>query len=309
MTQEFSSYQFVVPQEGRVLSLQETQREALLWFAHLRTLLCDAFEAIEQDGAGHGDMDLPCGMFKKKKWRRAGGKGGGEAALMNDGRVFEKVGVNISCVEGEFSPLMQKEVRGASKHPHFWAAGISVVAHMRSPYIPAFHMNTRLIKTNQDWFGGGMDLTPMMPKSKQAHGDTKIFHTRLKELCAPFGDAVYEDFSSWCARYFYLPHRFEERGAGGIFYDHLLNANDALRARHFEWTKKLGETFLHVTQELIRARLSETWSAQERIQQCQRRGRYAEFNLLYDRGTKFGLMTGGSVDAILMSLPPEVHWR
>jgi coproporphyrinogen III oxidase len=268
------------------------------WFAGLRDRICAEFEAIE---AAFGAASP--GRFERTTWERPGG-GGGVMSVMH-GQVFEKVGVNISTVSGAFSADFAKQMHGAEENAAFWAAGISLVAHMRSPKVPAVHMNTRTIVTTKAWFGGGGDLTPLQPGTPAAVEDAALFHAAYKNACDRHDPEYYPRFKKWCDEYFYLPHRNEPRGAGGIFYDHHNSGN---AEDDFAFTRDVGEAFLAAYPAIVRRRMFEPWSAEEREAQLVRRGRYVEFNLLYDRGTTFGLKTGGNVEAILMSLPPEVKW-
>jgi coproporphyrinogen III oxidase len=269
---------------------------AAVWFGELRDRICTACEAIEDQFAG--DEAEP-GRFERRPWQRPGG-GGGTIAIMR-GRVFEKVGVNVSTVFGEFSEQFRKEIPGAAEDPRFWASGISVVAHMVSPLVPAMHMNTRHIVTRRGWFGGGADLTPTASDPET----TALFHAALAGACAGYDPKCYDRYKAWCDEYFFLPHRGEPRGAGGIFFDYLDSGD---WERDFAFVASVGEAFLAALPQIIEARAKLSWTQEQRRQQLIRRGRYVEFNLLYDRGTAFGLKTGGNVEAILMSLPPEAAW-
>jgi coproporphyrinogen III oxidase len=278
--------------------LTDLRERARTWFEDLRDRLCAAFEQLEADYRGPESDRLPPGRFLPRSWDRPDG-GGGVMALLR-GRAFEKVGVNVSTVWGEFGPEFAGQIPGAEREARFWASGISVVTHPRSPHVPPAHMNTRHIQTARAWFGGGADLNPIVPDE----ADTRTFHARLEQACAQFDPSYYPRFKAWADEYFQLPHRNEQRGVGGIFYDYL----EGDLERDFAFTRAVGEAFLVIYPQIVRRHMDRAWTPAERAYQLERRGRYVEFNLLYDRGTQFGLKTGGNPDAILMSLPPLVAW-
>jgi len=275
------------------------------WFAELRDDLCSALESIEKDVEGpNGSSKREPGSFQRHSWQRDGedgGQGGGGEMSVLRGRVFEKAGVNISTVEGEFSEEFRKNIPGAADDPRFWASGVSVVIHPLSPLVPAAHMNTRMIVTTRGWFGGGGDLTPVFVDDEE----TALFHRAYKAACDRYDVHYYPDFKKKCDDYFFLPHRNEPRGVGGIFYD---NLNTGDWSRDFAFTRDVGRAFLEVYPKLARRAMDLPWTKAQKAAQLVKRGRYVEFNLLYDRGTLFGLKTGGNTDAILMSMPPEVTW-
>lgn len=292
------------------MNAENKKQKAADWFQELQGQICTAFEEIEDELIGGSFTGAEAGRFERSPWDRENNgqpndsgsilQGGGEMSVMR-GRVFEKVGVNFSQVHGTFSDDFAKQIPGADEsNGDFWAAGVSLVAHMRSPLVPAVHMNTRMIVTSKSWFGGGTDLTPMIPDQS----DTDFFHAGLKDCCDRHAGIDHQEYKEWCDRYFYLPHRKEPRGIGGIFFDYLENDWNA----DFNFVKDVGVSFKDIYCDLVRKHMNREWTAEQRETQLIKRGRYVEFNLLHDRGTTFGLKTGGNTEAILMSMPPEVKW-
>ena len=327
-------------EKPRAVAHEVLRDSARAWFEALRDRLCAAFEAIEAEaeqrvrptqrqdtppplpglsreadqGRGEGEPDSSSSpsspaRFVRTPWSRptqdGSDGGGGVISLMSGGKVFEKVGVNVSTVLGEFSPEFRGQIPGAAEDPRFWASGISLVAHMASPRVPAAHFNTRMLITTKGWFGGGGDLTPMRLETPEALADAADFHAAFRAACDRHDPGYYEKFKAWCDRYFFLPHRNEPRGAGGIFFD---QHNTGNVEADFAFVRDVGEAFLDAFPRIVRRRMFEPWTEAERAHQLMRRGRYVEFNLIHDRGTLFGLKTGGNVEAILMSLPPLVAW-
>ena len=286
-----------------MLELDQQQQAARDWFESLRNRICAEFEAIEREAGSDSS-------FVYTPWERAdesGAAGGGGVRGQMTGKVFEKVGVNVSTVGGQFSPEFARSINGAEDDPRFFATGISLVAHLANPHVPAVHMNTRFLTTTKRWFGGGADLNPAIPYKE----DTQAFHARLRAACAAHDPTFYPKFAKWADEYFWLPHRDVARGVGGIFYDHLechAPGKGATFEANFAFTREVGEAFLDIFPAIVRKRMETPYSDEDLERLLEFRGRYVEFNLLYDRGTLFGLKTGGNIDAILMSLPPLAKW-
>ncbi|MEP6828985.1 MAG: oxygen-dependent coproporphyrinogen oxidase [Rhizomicrobium sp.] len=291
-------------------SIESRKTAARAWFEALAVRIIAAFEALEAEADPALYKGEPA-AFARTPWRRAlsadgQDQGGGVMGMMR-GRLFEKVGVHVSTVHGAFSPDFAKQVKGAAADPRFWATGISLIAHMKNPHVPAVHMNTRMIVTTESWFGGGADLNPTLNAQRvQTHPDAQDFHARLKTACDGFDADWYAKYKKWADEYFFLPHRGEHRGVGGIFYDHHDSGD---WQRDFAFTKEVGLAFLDAYPQIVRRRWNTPWSDAEHHEQAKWRGRYVEFNLLYDRGTTFGLKTGGNVESILSSMPPIAEWR
>ena len=283
-------------------NIEEKKKKTKRWFRFLRNKICNAIQNIEKEHA------KTCQKFVKVNWNRkkenSRDTGGGEMSILR-GEIFEKAGVNISTVFGEIAKELKGKIPGTEKNKNFWASGISLVIHPKSPLIPAVHMNTRFIVTDRYWFGGGADITPSNKNSEDSINLAKIFHKDLENSCESYKKNSYLTFKRWCDEYFFLPHRNEPRGLGGVFYDYLKGPS---WDKDFKFTKDIGNTFLKSYLKIIEKNINKTWTQKDIEKQNLTRSRYVEFNLLYDRGTKFGLMTNGNPDAIFMSLPPSASW-